>query len=150
MPPESVGTLSLTSGKPQWYGKPLKQRGLLSRQGGHSSSCWCQQDSEAAPRVSPLTKRVERGGGRLRVGTGGRLKSLHWSGACSKVREAPASRADLGSSRQGVTSHGDLSKHAKGSVLEHGRLREIQNRFCRCAASPEELARVSSSNLVDA
>jgi|SRR5580700_1128504 len=34
-----------------------------------------------------------------------------------------------GSSRQGVTSHGDLSEYAEGSVLEHGRLREIQNRF---------------------
>src|SRR5215813_4843750 len=35
----------LTCGNPQWYGKPLKQRGLLSRQGGHSSRYWCQQDS---------------------------------------------------------------------------------------------------------
>src|SRR5262252_3860120 len=34
-----------TCGNPQWYGKPLKQRGLLSRQGGHSSRYWCQQDS---------------------------------------------------------------------------------------------------------
>jgi hypothetical protein len=30
--PESVGTLSLSMGNPQWYGKPLKQLGLLSRQ----------------------------------------------------------------------------------------------------------------------
>src|SRR5215469_10227045 len=35
----------LTCGNPQWYGKPLKQRGLLSRQGEHSSKYWCQQDS---------------------------------------------------------------------------------------------------------
>src|SRR5262249_53745068 len=35
----------LTCGNPQWYGKPLKQRGLPSRQGGHSSRYWCQQDS---------------------------------------------------------------------------------------------------------
>src|SRR5438105_8337319 len=55
-----------------------------------------------------------------------------------------------GSSRQGVISHGDLSEYAEGSVLEHRRLREIQNRFCGCAASPEELARFSSSNLEDA
>src|SRR5215471_3485326 len=35
----------LSCGNPQWYGKPWKQRGLLSRQGGHSSRYWCQQDS---------------------------------------------------------------------------------------------------------
>jgi hypothetical protein len=33
-----------------------------------------------------------------------------------------------------------ITKHAEGSVLEHGRLREIQNRFCGCAAPFEELA----------
>ena len=35
----------LTCGNPQWYGKPLKERTLLSRQDGHSSRYWCQQDS---------------------------------------------------------------------------------------------------------
>ena len=30
--PESVGTLFFVCGESQWYGKPLKQRGLLSRQ----------------------------------------------------------------------------------------------------------------------
>src|SRR5262249_52690700 len=38
-------------GNPQWYGKPLKQRGLLSRQGGHSSRYWCQQDRVFARRM---------------------------------------------------------------------------------------------------
>src|SRR5215472_12748982 len=30
----------LTCANPQWYGKPLKQRRLLSRQGEHSSRYW--------------------------------------------------------------------------------------------------------------
>ena len=46
----------LTYGNPQWYGKPLKQRRLLSRQGGHSSRYWCQQD------VFLLSKRVPHPG----------------------------------------------------------------------------------------
>ena len=33
-------------GNPQWYGKPLKQRGPLPRSGGHSSRYWCQEDSD--------------------------------------------------------------------------------------------------------
>jgi Resolvase, N terminal domain len=41
-------------GNPQWYGKPLKQRGPLPRSGGHSSRYWCQQDSVFA--------RIESGG----------------------------------------------------------------------------------------
>jgi len=36
-------------GNPQQYGKPMKQRGFLPRSGGHSSRCWCQQDSVFPP-----------------------------------------------------------------------------------------------------
>src|SRR5215469_8978896 len=49
--PESVWHTILTCGNPQWYGKPMKQRGLLSRQGGHSSRYWRQQDSVFARRM---------------------------------------------------------------------------------------------------
>src|SRR6516165_5462312 len=51
--------------------------------------------------------------------------------------------------RWGVMIHGDLSEYAEGSVLEHGRLREVQDRLWRCAASPKRLAGLSPPHLVD-
>src|SRR5262249_15753374 len=44
-------------GNPQWYDKPLKQRGFLSRQGEHSSRYWCQKDSVFAPKRAAWTRR---------------------------------------------------------------------------------------------
>src|SRR5215467_2026002 len=41
----------LTCGNPQWYGKPLKQRGLLSRQGEHSSRDDPEVDAREEPKV---------------------------------------------------------------------------------------------------
>src|SRR5262249_54908676 len=57
----------LTCGKPQWYGKPLKQRGLLSRQGEHSSRYWCQQDSVFARTLSAQCRSVRRSDDRVQT-----------------------------------------------------------------------------------
>jgi hypothetical protein len=49
--PESVGRLSFLGGKPQWYTKPLKQRGFLTRL---EVSLVARRRNEAAPWVRHL------------------------------------------------------------------------------------------------
>src|SRR5262249_239122 len=49
----------LTCGNPQWYDKPLKQRGFLSRQGEHSSRYWCQQRRSRIPRSTQAPNAAE-------------------------------------------------------------------------------------------